>query len=197
MSTATRERPGALRAADGVPLHYRTWPAAAERAVLLVSHGLGEHGGRYAALAEDLAELGVTVHAVDHRGHGRTANGRLGDFGAAGFPGLIADVAQFGKVLRAHLRKFVGKSGMSGRQRFDFFVSCLQWFDGVYTVVIAAAGDCGTWTCCCGRTRWRCDAVRRSTRWSWWGTGPTPRHCCRRTITAACGASSPTRRGRR
>ena len=44
-----------------------------------------------------------------------------------------------GKVLRAHWRKFLGKSGMTGRQRFDFFVSCLQWFDGVYTVVIAAA----------------------------------------------------------
>lgn len=44
-----------------------------------------------------------------------------------------------GKVLRAHWRKFLGKSGMTGRQRFDFFISCLQWFDGVYTVVIAAA----------------------------------------------------------
>jgi cellulose synthase/poly-beta-1,6-N-acetylglucosamine synthase-like glycosyltransferase len=44
-----------------------------------------------------------------------------------------------GKVLRAHWHKFLGRSGMSGRQRFDFFISCLQWFDGVYTVVIAAA----------------------------------------------------------
>lgn len=43
------------------------------------------------------------------------------------------------KVLKAHAGKFLGKSGMTGRQRFDFFVSCLQWFDGVYTVVIAAA----------------------------------------------------------
>lgn len=43
------------------------------------------------------------------------------------------------KVLKAHFWKFVGKSGMSPRQRFDFFISCLQWFDGVYTVVIAAA----------------------------------------------------------
>jgi acylglycerol lipase len=76
VSTATRERAGELRAADGVRLHYRSWPAAAERAVLLVSHGLGEHGGRYAALAEELAELGVTVHAIDHRGHGRSGGKR-------------------------------------------------------------------------------------------------------------------------
>ena len=44
-----------------------------------------------------------------------------------------------GKVLRAHWRKFLMRSGMTARQRFDFFISCLQWFDGVYTVVIAAA----------------------------------------------------------
>jgi acylglycerol lipase len=72
----TRERTGDLRAADGVRLHYRSWPAPAERAVLIVSHGLGEHGGRYAALAEDLVEHGITVHAVDHRGHGHSGGSR-------------------------------------------------------------------------------------------------------------------------
>ena len=85
--SATGERTGELRAADGVPLHYRSWPAAAERAVLLVSHGLGEHGGRYAALAEDLVEHGFTVHAIDHRGHGRSG-GRRGH------------VAHFGEFVR-------------------------------------------------------------------------------------------------
>jgi acylglycerol lipase len=74
--TETRERSGELRAQDGVRLHYRSWPAPAERAVLLVSHGLGEHGGRYAALARDLAEYGITVHAIDHRGHGHSGGAR-------------------------------------------------------------------------------------------------------------------------
>ncbi len=83
----TRERTGELRADDGVRLHYRSWPAPAERAVLLVSHGLGEHGGRYAALAEDLARHGITVHAIDHRGHGRSG-GRRGH------------VARFGEFVR-------------------------------------------------------------------------------------------------
>ena len=85
--SATRERTGELRAQDGVGLHYRSWPAPAERAVLLVSHGLGEHGGRYAALAEDLVEHGVTVHAIDHRGHG-LSGGRRGH------------VAHFGEFVR-------------------------------------------------------------------------------------------------
>lgn len=81
--SATRERTGELRAADGVPLHYRSWPAPAERAVLLVSHGLGEHGGRYAALAEDLVEHGITSYAIDHRGHGRSGGprGHVAHFG--------------------------------------------------------------------------------------------------------------------
>jgi alpha-beta hydrolase superfamily lysophospholipase len=74
--SATRERTGELRAADGVRLHYRSWPATTERGVLLISHGLGEHGGRYAEVAQELAERGLTVHAVDHRGHGRSGGRR-------------------------------------------------------------------------------------------------------------------------
>lgn len=61
-----------VRAADGLRLHALAWPVARPRAVLLLSHGLGEHAGRYAALARDLAPRGVEVHALDHRGHGRS-----------------------------------------------------------------------------------------------------------------------------
>jgi alpha-beta hydrolase superfamily lysophospholipase len=60
-----------------------------------------EHGARYDRFAKALNAAGFVVHAVDHRGHGRTADGRLGDFGTAGFDGLIADMAQFGATLRA------------------------------------------------------------------------------------------------
>ncbi len=61
-----------FRAADGVLLHSLSWPVERPRAVLLLSHGLGEHAGRYAALARDLAPKGIEVHALDHRGHGRS-----------------------------------------------------------------------------------------------------------------------------
>ena len=69
--------------------------------VVQISHGLAEHGERYDRFARALNAAGFIVHAVDHRGHGRTAGGKLGDFGSAGFSGLIADVAQFGALLRA------------------------------------------------------------------------------------------------
>lgn len=41
-----------------------------------MSHGLGEHAGRYAALARDLVPRGIDVHALDHRGHGRSGGMR-------------------------------------------------------------------------------------------------------------------------
>lgn len=96
--SATGERTGGLRAADGVRLHYRSWPAPAERAVLLVSHGLGEHAGRYAALAKDLVEHGITVYAIDHRGHGHSGGvrGHVNRFGE-----LVRDFEAF----RAHVAK--------------------------------------------------------------------------------------------
>ncbi len=65
-----------VHAADGARIHYLTWSAAAPRAVLLLSHGHGEHGGRYAPFAAALVERGITVAALDHRGHGRSSGQR-------------------------------------------------------------------------------------------------------------------------
>ena len=59
-----------------------------------VSHGIGEHAGRYAALAADLNTAGFDVVAEDHRGHGRTGRGQWGDdpsrMGRPGPGGLAA-----------------------------------------------------------------------------------------------------------
>jgi alpha-beta hydrolase superfamily lysophospholipase len=68
--------PAPLSASDGTPLHVHRWPAPHPRAVVLVSHGLGEHGGRYARLAAALVVHGISVYAVDHRGHGRSGGVR-------------------------------------------------------------------------------------------------------------------------
>lgn len=100
MSTAT---PSSFRSpADGTEVVTYTWAAVPGQPVgaVQIAHGLAEHGQRYARFARALNAAGFVVHAVDHRGHGRTAGGRLGDFGPAGFEGLIADVAQFGAALR-------------------------------------------------------------------------------------------------
>ena len=100
MSTSTSSF---LSDADGTRVTTYTWAhtAGKPQGVVQIAHGLAEHGERYDRFAKALNAAGFVVHAVDHRGHGRTAQGQLGHFGAAGFGGLIADVAQFGKALRA------------------------------------------------------------------------------------------------
>ncbi len=100
MSTSTSSF---LSDADGTKVATYTWKNVAGKpaGVVQIAHGLAEHGERYDRFATALNAAGFVVHAVDHRGHGRTANGQLGDFRAAGFGGLIADVAQFGAILRA------------------------------------------------------------------------------------------------
>lgn len=63
-----------LKAADGTPLHVHAFnPSRAVRAVVQISHGMGEHAARYQRLAEALCAAGFAVYASDHRGHGKTA----------------------------------------------------------------------------------------------------------------------------
>src|SRR5262249_17508511 len=54
-------------------LYERSWrPAGAARGAVVIVHGLKDHGGRYAAAAEELARRGFAVYALDLRGHGRS-----------------------------------------------------------------------------------------------------------------------------
>src|SRR5215470_16592063 len=47
-------------------------PIKPARAVVIVQHGLKDHGSRYAAFAERLVGEGYAVYAMDLRGHGRS-----------------------------------------------------------------------------------------------------------------------------
>ena len=64
------------------------------RGVVQIAHGLGEHIGRYAELAETLVRGEFVVYGSDHRGHGLTAkpSGSFGEFGRGGFDQLVDDV---------------------------------------------------------------------------------------------------------
>lgn len=88
---------------DGLEIATYAWTETAGPMVgaVQIAHGLAEHAARYGRVARALNAAGFAVHATDHRGHGRTGQDRLGDFGTAGFDGLIADVAQFGGLVAA------------------------------------------------------------------------------------------------
>jgi acylglycerol lipase len=62
-----------VRASDGIVLRGRSWvPPEAPQRVVLVVHGLKDHSGRYADVAEALNARGGAVVAFDLRGHGRS-----------------------------------------------------------------------------------------------------------------------------
>lgn len=61
----------------GVSLFRQVWrPAGAVRAVLINIHGLGDHSGLYPTLVEHCQRRGITVHAMDVRGNGRSGGQR-------------------------------------------------------------------------------------------------------------------------
>jgi acylglycerol lipase len=68
---------GQFAGAKGLEIYWQCWlGGASTRAVVVISHGAGEHSGRYRHVARQLAELGYPVYALDHRGHGRSAGPR-------------------------------------------------------------------------------------------------------------------------
>ncbi len=88
---------------DGLEIAYYRWRAPGKAAAIVqLAHGMGDHSIRYAHVAKFLNEAGFHVYANDHRGHGQTAKGReaLGDFGAAGWNGLVADMLRLTRLAR-------------------------------------------------------------------------------------------------
>lgn len=68
------------KASDGVQVYVRNWlPEGKPRALMLLAHGMAEHGARYERFAEKLTAAGFAVWAPDHRGHGKT--GEMGELG--------------------------------------------------------------------------------------------------------------------
>lgn len=66
-----------IDAADGTRLFCRDWLVPGATAAVQMVHGLGEHGGRYGALARLFNEAGFSARICDHRGHGNSG-GRQG-----------------------------------------------------------------------------------------------------------------------
>ena len=80
MSNAQPGQSRTLRTADGESLAVREWLStpAAPLGLIHITHGLGEHAGRYAHVARRLNALGFAVRAHDHFGHGLSSGPRGG-----------------------------------------------------------------------------------------------------------------------
>jgi alpha-beta hydrolase superfamily lysophospholipase len=78
---------------DGLKLFTQRWlPEGDVRGLLCLIHGLGEHSGRYAHVAEFFTQSGFAFAAFDLRGHGRSG-GKRGH--APGFDTLLDDIGVF------------------------------------------------------------------------------------------------------
>ena len=75
-----RHRSGTFTGAAGDTVFWQSWHPAEPRGVVVLAHGLHEHSGRYAHVAERLVGAGFALHALDHRGHGRSG-GTEGNIG--------------------------------------------------------------------------------------------------------------------
>lgn len=97
---------------DGCMLRVEQWePQGQVRCVVIVSHGAGEHVGRYASLAEDLESIGARVIGPDHRGQGESG----------GKPGHIESFDVYGADL-AHVMQEAAEA------RPDEAPGKLPWF---------------------------------------------------------------------
>ncbi len=99
-----------FRDSSGIDIVYDVYEpdaGTAVRGVVQVLHGVGEHAGRYRALAAALTRAGFIVYADDHRGHGRTGirqHGgpeRLGHLGRGGIPATLDALWELTQRIRA------------------------------------------------------------------------------------------------
>lgn len=66
----------ALSGSEG-ELSVRVWEHAAPARIVVLSHGYGEHIGRYEHVAAALVERGAVVYGPDHLGHGESEGERV------------------------------------------------------------------------------------------------------------------------
>jgi alpha-beta hydrolase superfamily lysophospholipase len=70
----------------GVRIVYDVWtPDTAPRAIVVLSHGLGEYARRYDHVAQCFEQAGLVTYALDHRGHGRSGGKRM----------LVRDISEY------------------------------------------------------------------------------------------------------
>jgi alpha-beta hydrolase superfamily lysophospholipase len=117
-------RESTLQARDGTRLHVRFAmpPAGKTRGCVVLTHGLGEHAGRYHHVAERLTRAGLRVCSWDLRGHGRSGGVR-GD--APGYPALVDDLAEVWELARVESggeRMFLHGHSTGGQIALNFAV---------------------------------------------------------------------------
>ena len=154
---------------DGTEIFVHRWEPdepAAVVAIAHVVHGMAEHSGRYARLAEMLTANGFRVYAHDHRGHGLTAKpedlGHLGD--ENGWARTIGDLR---RLIRREMDENPGKPVLViGHSMGSFMVQQLMYEvpDWLSAVVLSASNGKPTPIASAGRLVARIERKRLGAR---------------------------------
>lgn len=132
---------GRLAGARGVELFWQGTEPAEPTGVVLLSHGLGEHGGRYTNVVDALVPDGWAVYALDHRGHGRSGGRRahLDDYAD-----WLSDFDVFRRVVTARhpdLPVFVVGHSMGGQIALAYALEHQDVLRGLVLSAPALASD--------------------------------------------------------
>jgi alpha-beta hydrolase superfamily lysophospholipase len=91
---------------DGESIFYYKWKANTSsrfKGIVQISHGVGEHAGRYQRIANKLQKQGYEVYANDHRAHGRSVKSKelMGFYsGHNYFEDAVEDMRQLTKIIK-------------------------------------------------------------------------------------------------
>lgn len=67
---------GRFKGKEGIHIYYHVWEAEHAAGSVVIAHGVGEHCKRYDNLINNLEGKGISIYALDHRGHGLSDGNR-------------------------------------------------------------------------------------------------------------------------
>jgi len=121
-----------FRSADNLKIFYRKYQANPEKARMVIVHGLGEHSGRYGNVVERLLPEGISIWALDHRGHGQSEGARGHIFS---FYQYLAELAKLVEISRdgitEDLKVFLLGHSLGGLIALRFAADFSKMIDGV------------------------------------------------------------------
>jgi len=110
---------------DGLQLFGQSWqPEDRPRAVICLVHGLGEHSGRYAHVANALNQAGYTLISFDLRGHGKS-EGPRGH--TPSYEALMKDISSLLEIANKQfpqLSSFLYGNSLGGNLVLNYVIRC-------------------------------------------------------------------------
>ncbi len=123
---------GRFTGCKNLALYFQCWlPPGEPKAVLLVSHGLAEHSGRYMNIVNHFVPKGYAVYGFDQRGHGKS-QGQRGY--VERFSHFVSDLKTFSGIIHSKHRDakiFIVGHSVGGTIATAYAVHYQDEFDGL------------------------------------------------------------------